>query len=179
MYWNCVAAKIDFLEHLNDSKEPLKIRRFLVWDENSATFKSSRCLLTATEEIKYREKIVKNCYGRGFLRKIFHFWGSKGDRYMIKLHVFQVPVNFFNQLYSSCVFKVILWRSQKVRVLEKNIWWFILMKYEMYYYFLNLENFEMKCIVTQIKVTHTLIYFVSTRLSSLTTHKKRHHIFTS
>ena len=73
MYWKCVAAKIDFLEHLNDSKEPLKIRRFLVWDENSATFKSSRCLLTATEEIKYREKIVKNCYGRGFLRKIFHF----------------------------------------------------------------------------------------------------------
>ena len=61
MYWKCVAAKIDFLEHLNDSKEPLKISRFLVWDENSATFKSSRCLLTATEEkvlIKYHGKIV-------------------------------------------------------------------------------------------------------------------------
>ena len=40
MYWKCVAAKIDFLEHLNDSKEPLKISRSLIWAENSATFKS-------------------------------------------------------------------------------------------------------------------------------------------
>ena len=76
-----MAATIDFLEHLNDSKEPLKISRSLVWEENSATFKSSRCLLTATEEkvlIKYHGKIVKNCSIRGFLRKIFHFEAQKG-----------------------------------------------------------------------------------------------------
>ena len=81
MYWKCVAAKIDFLEHLNDSKEPLKISRSLVWDENSATFKSSRCLLTATEEkvlIEYHGKIVNNCSIRGFLRKISIFEAQKG-----------------------------------------------------------------------------------------------------
>ena len=164
----------------------LKISLSLVWDENSATFKSSRCLLTATEEkalIKYHGKIVKNCSKGGFLRKIFHFEAQKGIDIWSNCTCSKFLWFFFNQLHSSYVFKVILRRSQKVRGLgyqRKNIWWFILIKYEMYYnFFLNLENFEMKCIVTQMKVTHTLIYFVSTRLSSFITHKKRLHISNS